>query len=82
VGPLTTATTNDEAGCGLNDISGTNSSGNNIIMANWVNDAYCGLGYVTGDRVEANIYLNTLYETLNGNDYPTVFPAPTEPGQM
>lgn len=81
VGPFTTDTSNNEAGCGINDISGTGSSGNNI-MANWLNDAYCGVGYVTSDRVEANIFLNTLYETLNGDNYPTVFPPPTEPGQM
>jgi hypothetical protein len=80
VGPLTTATSNDEAGCGINDISGTGSSGNNI-MGNWVNDAYCGVGYVTGDRVEGNTFLGTLYQTLNGDNYPTMFPPAVEPGQ-
>jgi hypothetical protein len=80
VGPFTTDTSNDEEGCGLNDISGTNSSGNEIV-ANWINDAYCGVGYVSTDRVDANIFLNVLYLTLNGDNYPTVFPPPTEPGQ-
>jgi parallel beta-helix repeat protein len=80
VGPINTNTSDDEAGCGINDISGTGSSGNNI-MGNWVNDAYCGVGYVSTDRVEENIFLNTLYEILNGDNYPSVFPPPTEPGQ-
>jgi F-box protein 11 len=80
VGPLTTDTSNDEEGCGINDISGTGSSANTI-AGNWINDAYCGVGYVTGDQVEENVFLNTLYETLNGDDYPTAFPPPVEPGQ-
>lgn len=80
VGPFTTATSDDEAGCGLNDISGTGSSGNNI-LANWINDAYCGVGYVSTDHVDANMFLNVLYLTLNGDNYPVAFPPPTEPGQ-
>jgi parallel beta-helix repeat protein len=78
VGPLTTETSNDEEGCGINDISGTGSS-ENTILANWVNDAYCGVGYVTTDQVQANTLLNTLYETLNGDKYPNTFPPPVEP---
>jgi len=78
VGPLTTDTSSDEEGCGINDISGTGSSENNI-LANWINDAYCGVAYVSTDRVEANMFLNTLYETLNGDDYPVTFPPPVEP---
>ena len=78
VGPFTTDTSNDEEGCGINDISGSGSSENNI-LANSINDAYCGVGYVTTDRVEANVFLNTLYETLNGDDYPNTFPPPVEP---
>jgi nitrous oxidase accessory protein NosD len=78
VGPFTTDTSTDEEGCGVNDISGTGSSENNI-LANWINDAYCGVGYVSTDRVEANVFLNTLYETLNGDDYPISFPPPVEP---
>jgi len=58
VGPFTEDTAADEEGCGINDVSGTNSSGN-IITENWINDAYCGVGYVTGDRVEENVYQNT-----------------------
>jgi parallel beta-helix repeat protein len=78
VGPFTTDTSNDEDGCGINDVSGTGSSANNI-LGNWINDAYCGVGYVSSDRVEANLSLNTLYETLNGDNYPISFPPPTEP---
>jgi parallel beta-helix repeat protein len=79
VGPFTTDTSEDEEGCGLNSVSGTNNSAN-VIQGNWVNDAYCGVAYVTSDVVFSNIYLNTLYETLNGDNYPDTFPAPTEPG--
>ena len=80
VGPFTLDTSTDEEGCGINDVSASGSSGNTI-LANTVNDAYCGVGYVTGDRVEANVFWNTLYETLNGDSYPDVFPPPVEPGQ-
>jgi hypothetical protein len=80
VGPFAIAISNDEGGCGLNDISGTGSSGNNI-LANLINDAYCGVGYVSTDHVDANRFLNVLYLTLNGDNYPAVFPPPAEPGQ-
>ncbi|HTX35884.1 MAG TPA: right-handed parallel beta-helix repeat-containing protein [Bryobacteraceae bacterium] len=79
VGPFTTDTSSDEEGCGLNSVSGTNNSAN-IIQGNWVNDAYCGVAYVTSDVVFSNAYMNTLYETLNGDNYPDTFPPPTEPG--
>lgn len=80
VGPFTMDTSNDEEGCGVNDISGSGSSANTI-LGNAVNDAYCGVGYVTGDQVQANVFLNTLYETLNGDNYPNSFPPPIQPGQ-
>jgi parallel beta-helix repeat protein len=79
VGPLTTDTSTDEEGCGINDVSGTGSSANTIQL-NWVNDAYCGIGYVTSDILNANYLMNTLYSTLNGDSYPNSFPAPVEPG--
>jgi parallel beta-helix repeat protein len=78
VGPFTTDTSNDEGGCGINDVSGSGSS-ENTILANSVNDSYCGVGYVTSDQVQANTFLNTLYETLNGDNYPNTFPPPVEP---
>jgi hypothetical protein len=78
VGPFATDTSSDEEGCGINDILGSGSS-ENTILANWVNDSYCGVAYVTTDQVQANTFLNTLYETLNGDKYPNTFPAPVEP---
>lgn len=81
VGPFTTDTSSDEEGCGINDVSGADCS-TNTIQNNLVNDAYCGVGYVTSDLVLENTYDNTLYETLNGDDYPDTFPSPTEPGQQ
>jgi hypothetical protein len=80
VGPITMDTSTGKEGCGVYDVSGAGNSENHII-ANSVNDAYCGVGYVTGDRVEANVFLNTLYETLNGDNYPNAFPPAVEPGQ-
>jgi parallel beta-helix repeat protein len=50
VGPLTVDTSEDEEGCGINDVSGT-SSATNAILGNWVNDSYCGVGYVSTDVV-------------------------------
>jgi nitrous oxidase accessory protein NosD len=80
VGPFTTDTAFDEEGCGINDVSGT-SSMNNQIHSNSVADAYCGVAYVTGDQFDGNSFVNTLYETLNGDNYPDTFPPPVEPGQ-
>lgn len=80
VGPFTLDTSNDEEGCGINDTSGSGSSAN-IIQGNWVNDAYCGVAYVTSDLVHVNFFQNTLFETLNGDNYPEVFPPPVQPGQ-
>jgi hypothetical protein len=50
---------------------------------NWVNDAYSGIGYTGGDLVGTdNYYFNTLYQTLDLDDYVTTpNPPPTEPGQ-
>jgi len=66
--------------CGIADHSNTNSSGN-FIAGNWINDSYCGVAYVSSDRVGENTYLNTIYETINADDYPNGFPLPLEPGQ-
>lgn len=79
VGPFTGDTAVNEEGCGLNSVSGTDNSAN-ILQDNWVNDAYCGIAYVTSDIVLSNVYMNTLYETLNGDNYPDTFPPPSEPG--
>ncbi|HUB82037.1 MAG TPA: right-handed parallel beta-helix repeat-containing protein [Bryobacteraceae bacterium] len=79
VGPISIVSSDNGTGCAINDIPGTGSSGNNL-LGNWVNDAYCGIGYVSTDLLEANTFLNVLALTLN-NDVLTVYPPPTEPGQ-
>jgi hypothetical protein len=61
--------------CGVFEISGTGVSGNTISNTT-VNDAYCGVGFVTADHVEAGHYHNTLFTDLN-DDFPS--PPPTEP---
>jgi hypothetical protein len=62
-------------GCGVFEFSGTGVSGSTFIN-NTVNDAYCGVGYVTGDHVLSGTYFNTLYTNLN-DDLPS--PNPVEP---
>jgi parallel beta-helix repeat protein len=81
VGPLTTDSSSAGEGCGIQDITGSGSSANTIQL-NWVNDAYCGVAYVTSDILGPNYLNNTLYYTINGDTYPggINFPAPVEPG--
>jgi hypothetical protein len=80
VGPISPINSEWEEGCGINDVSGTGSS-QNTITGNWITDAYCGVAHVTSDRVEQNASRNTLYDTLNGDNYPDAFPPAVEPGQ-
>ena len=78
VGPINQDASRLEEGCGINEISGTSNSGN-ILRNNTVNDAYCGVAYVTADQVESGTYFNTLYTTFNSDQYPTAYPPATEP---
>lgn len=78
VGPIEADASNNEEGCGINEYSGTGVSGNTIAN-NTVNDAYCGVAYVTGDHVGPNVFLNTLYTELNSDSYPSAFPPAVEP---
>lgn len=78
VGPIGPYATTNEEGCGINDLSGTSSSGNTI-QDNIVSDAYCGVAYVTSDWVDSGAYINTLYRTLNSDNYPNSIPPFTEP---
>jgi hypothetical protein len=65
--------------CGLLDYPGTGSSGNKF-SNNSIIDAYCGIAYVTGDQIDGNSTVNTLYETLDLDTYPNELP-PIEPGE-
>jgi nitrous oxidase accessory protein NosD len=69
---------NDHESCGVFEFSGTGDAGNTISHTT-VNDAYCGVFYVTADHVGPGNYNNTLYTTLNGDLFPTAFPPPREP---
>ena len=80
VGPINGDTAFNEEGCGLNSVSETNNSAN-ILQDNWVNDAYCGVAYTSSDVVLNNTYMNTLYDSINGDNNLDTFPPPTEPGQ-
>jgi len=61
------------------EVSGTGDMGNTI-ADNSVNDAYCGVGYVTVDAVESGTYFNTLYTSFNTDLNPSGLPL-MEPGQ-
>jgi len=76
--PINSDASNDEAGCGILEASSTGVSGN-IFRNNTVNDAFCGIAFVTADSVQSGTYFNTLYTTLNSDSYPTMFPPATEP---
>lgn len=87
VGPINQDSVDGHEGCGINEISllegappGTIGSSGNIFRNNTVTDAYCGVGYVTGDTPVSGTYLNTLYSTLNNDQLAAgPFPPPTEP---
>lgn len=78
--PISNFSSIEYAGCGINIYSGA-GSGMNTISENTVNDAYCGVAYVTSDHVFEGKYINTLYATLNEDLFPTTFPPAVEPGQ-
>jgi parallel beta-helix repeat protein len=80
VGPIDDNASANEEDCGINEYSGTGVA-QNIITGNTVNDAYCGVAAVTADLVESGHYSSTLYNVLNSDNYPDVFPPAAEPGQ-
>jgi hypothetical protein len=64
--------------CGIYEISGAGIVGNTISNTT-VNDAYCGVLYITVDQVGPGNYYNTLYTTLNGDLLQSGLPPPSEP---
>jgi hypothetical protein len=78
VGPIDANASNDEEGCGITEYSGTGVS-DNTITNNTVNDAYCAVAAVSADLVEDVHARNTLYNTLNADQYPNMFPPAVEP---
>ena len=63
-------------GCGVFEYSGTGIAGNTISHTT-VNDAYCGVGFVTADHAEPGDYHNTLFTDVNTDTFS--YPPPTEP---
>jgi nitrous oxidase accessory protein NosD len=63
-------------GCGVFEYSGTGIAGNTISRTT-VNDAYCGVGFVTADHSETGDYHNTLFTSVNTDTFS--YPPPTEP---
>jgi nitrous oxidase accessory protein NosD len=76
--PISSYSSTNGYGCGINEYSGTGVA-MNLILNNTVNDAYCGVAYVTADQVYSGVYTNALYATLNADLYPTTFPPAVEP---
>jgi hypothetical protein len=76
--PISSYASVNFASCGINEYSGTGVA-MNILVDNIVNDAYCGVAYVTADQVFSGTYMNVLYATLNEDLYPTAFPPAVEP---
>jgi nitrous oxidase accessory protein NosD len=76
--PISSYSSTSEVGCGINEVSGTGVA-MNLILNNTINDAYCGVAYVTADQVYSSVFTNVLYATLNGDLYPTAFPPAVEP---
>jgi hypothetical protein len=76
--PISMVASANETGCGIFEVPGTGVA-RNIIADNKVNDAYCGVAYVTADNPFSGVFLNTLYSTLNVDLYPDAFPPAMEP---
>lgn len=76
--PISSTASSNETGCGINEASGTGVA-QNFIVNNTINDAFCGVAFVTADKVFGGVYANTLYTTLNTDQYPTSFPPAVEP---
>lgn len=64
--------------CGIFDDPQAGNANNNFVN-NTVNDAYCGVAFVSEDRVVGGRYLNTLYDVLDVDFFPTALPPPVEP---
>jgi hypothetical protein len=77
--PISSTASTNETGCGIKETPGTGVA-QNLIRNNTVNDAYCGVAFVTADSVSWGVYLNTLYATINADlYYPNPFPPAVEP---
>jgi nitrous oxidase accessory protein NosD len=71
----------DNESCGVFESPGPGFAGGleqqNKIFHTIVNDAYCGVAYVSTTQVESGMYFNTLYTNLS-SELPS-FPPPVEP---
>ena len=76
--PISSIDSVNESGCGINEYSGTGVA-QNVILNNTVNDAYCGVAFVTADQLLTGTYVNTLIASLNADQYPNAFPPVVEP---
>jgi len=76
--PIAMSASVNGTGCGIGEASGTGVA-QNLIVDNTINDAYCGVAFVTADNLFSGTYFNTLYSSFNADLYPTAFPPAVEP---
>ena len=76
--PIDMTASANKQGCGIKEVIGTGVM-HNLIVDNTITDAFCGVAYVTGDNPFSGFYFNTLYTTLDNDQYPDAFPPPVEP---
>jgi nitrous oxidase accessory protein NosD len=76
--PIAASASVNGSGCGIEEAPGTGVA-QNIIVDNTINDAYCGVAFVTADNLFSGSYFNTLYTSFNADLYPTAFPPAVEP---
>ncbi len=63
--------------CGIFEFEVPGTAVGNTISHTTVNDAYCGVVFVTADHVESGEYHNTLFTQVNGDTFS--YPPPVEP---
>lgn len=79
VGPFDDWISENQEGCGINVVQGAGNA-RNTYAENLVSDAYCGVAFVSSEMVVSGVYVNTLYETLNADNYVNrPFPPPVLP---
>ncbi len=81
VGPIGPDASSNAEGCGIEEIPDTGTTGNTFV-GNVVSDAFCGVAYVSSAWVDAGLYINTLYNELNADNYPDAFPTYLEPSAV
>lgn len=79
VGPINEWSAKYQQACGINVVQNSGAA-RNTYAENIVSDSYCGVAHLSSELVVSGIYVNTLYETLNADNYVNrPFPPPVLP---